>query len=107
MTAAIAAVARKTLLERRAQVGRLKSHNEADGQSLGLEAPREIASNKELAGVLLSLSDRERHEVLEIDAALARIEAGVWGQCESCHERIAAARLAAVPEARRCVSCAA
>jgi hypothetical protein len=37
--------------------------------------------------------------------ALARIAAGTYGTCESCHELIPAARLDAVPYARRCATC--
>ena len=103
------AVARKNLLGRRAKVARMMSNNETDGQSLRENEKdwQELASNEEIADVLLRLSERERHEVTEIDAALARIDAGVWGHCEKCGQKVAQARLAAVPEARLCLPCAA
>ena len=41
----------------------------------------------------------------EIDAALARVEAGTYGICESCGKPIPEARLEAVPEATLCVGC--
>lgn len=43
----------------------------------------------------------------EVDAALARMEAGSYGTCSSCGLEIPAARLEARPTARTCVGCAA
>jgi len=43
---------------------------------------------------------REDLELTEIDAALARIEAGTYGICEATGEPIAAARLRAIPWTR-------
>jgi DnaK suppressor protein len=37
--------------------------------------------------------------------ALAKLENGTYGTCETCHRPIPAARLEAVPYARRCLSC--
>lgn len=48
-----------------------------------------------------------RHHLAEVDAALARLEGGSYGRCESCGRDIPGARLEARPFARRCVTCAA
>jgi DnaK suppressor protein len=40
-----------------------------------------------------------------IQAALARIDAGTYGICDTCGETISAARLTAMPAAPRCVAC--
>jgi RNA polymerase-binding transcription factor DksA len=37
--------------------------------------------------------------------ALAKLTSGTYGNCETCHDPIPAARLEAVPYARRCVAC--
>lgn len=37
--------------------------------------------------------------------ALAKLATGTFGKCETCHHLIPAARLEAVPYARRCVAC--
>ena len=37
--------------------------------------------------------------------ALAKLASGTYGNCETCHRPIPAARLEAVPYARRCLSC--
>jgi DnaK suppressor protein len=52
-----------------------------------------------------AIGERETAELAEIDAALARIEAGSYGQCTDCGVDIAPARLQASPEAPRCISC--
>ena len=44
-------------------------------------------------------------ELAEVDAALARMRAGTYGECRDCGESIAPARLAASPTATRCVAC--
>ncbi len=51
----------------------------------------------------LSLLTTLEHELVEIEAALARIEDGTYGVCEVCGEAIASERLEAVPAARFCV----
>ena len=54
---------------------------------------------------LTALDEQGRRELEAIQAALARIEAGTYGMCETCGETISAARLMAMPTARRCVAC--
>lgn len=46
-----------------------------------------------------------QEELTAVDAALARIENGMYGTCLSCHEPISAARLDAVPHAALCRNC--
>ncbi len=53
----------------------------------------------------LALSAQATAAVQEIDDALAKIERGTYGLCESCGEVIPAARLEALPYARLCVAC--
>ncbi len=47
-----------------------------------------------------------RHHLAELDAALARVDAGVYGTCEVCGSAIGDARLDALPAARTCIHCA-
>ena len=44
-------------------------------------------------------------ELAAVDAALKRIEDGVYGQCTECGAEIPGARLHAAPEAERCIDC--
>ena len=47
-----------------------------------------------------------RHETLAgIDAALSRLDAGMYGICRDCNQPIALERLRALPFAARCMSC--
>ncbi|GGH34497.1 TraR/DksA family transcriptional regulator [Microbacterium album] len=55
---------------------------------------------------LAGLSAAARRELTDIDAALARLDAGEAGVCESCGEPIPEGRLRARPTATRCVVCA-
>ena len=57
------------------------------------------------AGELQSLPEAESNEVMEIDAALKRIEHGRYGWCERCSGGIGTQRLNALPETRYCLSC--
>ena len=49
------------------------------------------------------LEEGAHQTLIEIDAALQRIEGGTYGQCERCGKPIAAGRLAAIPWARLCI----
>lgn len=50
--------------------------------------------------------ERERRTLREIDAALARLQAGEYGVCGTCGTSIPKVRLEALPWARLCVNCA-
>ncbi len=54
---------------------------------------------------LTALDEQGRRQIAAIQAALARIDAGTYGICETCGETISTARLSAMPMARLCVSC--
>lgn len=56
--------------------------------------------------VLEQLGLTELAEVNRIDAALARIADGTYGQCQKCGEDISAERLAVLPDTPFCKSCA-
>jgi RNA polymerase-binding transcription factor DksA len=53
----------------------------------------------------LHLSAQAQAAIEEIDAALAKIEEGTYGTCESCGNPVPKARLEAIPHARLCVTC--
>jgi RNA polymerase-binding transcription factor DksA len=98
--------AKETLLQHRASILRLRGGNDAGVSSLaGERRVDELAENEEISGVLVLLSERETRELREVDAALARIERGTWGLCETCHRPMDGKRLKALPEARTCTTC--
>lgn len=45
-------------------------------------------------------------QLTEVEAAIDRLAAGIYGVCEQCGQPIAAARLEARPAARTCIACA-
>lgn len=77
---------------------------------LAMDADRDIERTdrvqEEAAEVtLIALDEQGRQEMAAIQAALACIDAGTYGICDTCGETISMARLTAMPVARRCVSC--
>ncbi len=55
---------------------------------------------------VVALLDQARQRLADVEAALARREAGDYGTCENCGRPIAPERLAARPAARTCIDCA-
>lgn len=53
------------------------------------------------------LGENQRREVQQIDAVMARIDAGEYGICRDCEQDIDPRRLAALPYALLCTDCAA
>lgn len=53
-----------------------------------------------------ALAESTSRQIAEIDAALARIDAGTFGICEGCGSRISSERLEARPMASLCLTCA-
>ncbi len=66
------------------------------------DSSAQVATERELE---FAIDDREAEELVIIDSALARIEAGIYGECIDCGTDIAPARLQASPEVPRCISC--
>lgn len=84
-------------------------------QDVGKSNPKDLAGpvydlkDESLAQMLhdVRLADMHRdiQEVLDIDAALQRMQAGRYGICTDCGKRIPLARLRAYPTAKRCRVC--
>ena len=68
--------------------------DEADASSKLFEREHELA-----------LSNNTRELLEQTEHALVRIEAGTYGECESCGKPIGKARLQAFPRATLCVAC--
>jgi DnaK suppressor protein len=58
------------------------------------------------ARVLVRLGNTDARALGDIVTAIRRIDAGTYGRCERCGERISRARLEALPTTRRCIDCA-
>jgi DnaK suppressor protein len=77
---------------------------------LAMDADRDIertdrVQEEAVEVALTALDEQGRRELEAIQAALARLDAGTYGSCETCGEAISPARLTAMPTARRCVAC--
>ena len=70
------------------RVGRLSRMDAMQAQAMSLETGR-----------------RRRQYILEVEAAIKRIEAGDYGDCFECGEAINPKRLEANPRATLCISC--
>lgn len=56
--------------------------------------------------MVAALAGSTRAHLSEVEAALARLDAGTYGICAGCGRPIAEARLEARPSAVRCIDCA-
>ena len=96
----------KSLIKMRTDILRLVEVNKSADLSaadVGDEADQATqSSERELQ---FELSDNERNSLDAVEAALRKIDTGVYGICESCHGKIAAPRLKAIPHARYCIGC--
>ena len=52
-----------------------------------------------------AMVDELKEKMIEIDAALGRIEDGTYGTCLECSTAIAESRLLVLPTARNCAEC--
>jgi DnaK suppressor protein len=93
--------------ERNRLVGQLREMGRGPGGTLSFDegfadsgqVTAERGEVDALAGTLLET-------LQEIEDALQKFAAGTYGECESCGNAIAPARLEAMPAARLCIDCA-
>lgn len=85
-------------------VGAMEALNELPGQTafpdLGDQATAEIDRN-----FMLRLKGREQKLLKKIEAALDRIDHGVFGICDKCGQEINLRRLEARPVTTMCIEC--
>jgi DnaK suppressor protein len=98
---------RQLLRERRTEI---LGEAERTAQGMGEEA--ESFADPTDRGVMegernrtLRIRDRERKLLSKIDAAIARLEAGTFGECSECGDPIGAERLRARPVTTLCIAC--
>lgn len=66
----------------------------------------DLGSEEYMQDMNALLAENEGYLAGEVRDALARIDAGTFGECEECRKGIAVERLEAIPFARHCVRCA-
>jgi DnaK suppressor protein len=83
-------------------------------REVGLFDDTQAADERERGGLdwtasgrraIMAIIDLTRSALDEVDAALARLDCGTYGICESCQEAIPIERLGVLPASRFCTSC--
>jgi len=101
---------REELQKRRRAI--LETTRRADAEIDALRAAErdpefeEGAQTEHEAFTLSRLGETQRREIVQIDAALARLDAGEYGSCADCDQEIDPRRLKALPYALLCAECA-
>ena len=93
---------RSILIAERSDRSVLAGAHEAMVAELTGQSDVDSILEREVAG---SSAARARGTIEEIDAALARMDSGAYGLCESCGLPVPLERLEAIPHARLCVAC--
>lgn len=99
---------RELLVKKRQELMRAYSISKGDSQSdldNGTEDYVDYAVNSYAREFLLSLTELERKQLLQVEEALSRIDRGEYGRCQQCAEEINRKRLEVQPWARHCVRC--
>lgn len=65
----------------------------------------DVAARSVARDLVFELTDNEKHLLDEVEAALRRVEKGVFGLCEACGDQIKVLRLKFMPYARYCIKC--
>lgn len=84
---------------------RQKNAQAADLMDQGVPDVGDSGLTDNLGEFLHLLSDSKREEILKIDDAIERLNAGTYGLCQECGEAIAIERLEVAPYTRFCVTC--
>jgi DnaK suppressor protein len=99
---------RKRLETRQQDLRRMVNRTQLDGRNADEDTAQDIADkaassyNKEF---LFHQSNADRQLLQMVEAALARLREGSFGECISCGKEINAKRLEAVPWTRHCIEC--
>lgn len=108
MDAKTVAKFRKALLEEKQRIlnnSKNTLSNELNISQDDLPDESDLAATELNQHLVFKLRDRERQLLVKIDEALARMDEGSFGTCESCEEPIEMKRLEARPVSTMCLSC--
>lgn len=99
---------KQQLLQLRKEI--LQGARDAQRESLnlgqdGVADIGDMSSTSYQLDVIRSLGETQRARIRDIDAALDRIDQGVYGICAACEEPIAPRRLEVRPFSRYCIDC--
>ncbi len=101
-------VYKEKLLARRNEIVKKLSEFRNESKEVEADIAQDVADKAESSYTkefLLSLSDAERDQLFQIDAALKRIERKEFGGCQMCQKEISKKRLNALPWTPYCIEC--
>lgn len=84
---------------------RLKEKKNMDMPEAEVGDPIDAASQSLDKEILFELSGNSHNTIGQIEAALRKIEKGIYGRCELCRQPIPKKRIKALPFARYCINC--
>jgi DnaK suppressor protein len=101
-------VYKKKLIVRRNEIVQRLSEFQNESKEVETDIAQDVADKAESSYTkefLLSLSDAEREQLFQIDAALKRIERKEFGSCQMCQKEINKKRMNALPWTPYCIEC--
>ena len=99
---------RQILLDRRSQIEGDVRTRIRDGRTERTEEVQDEGATSDAAlqnGIDFAVIQLKAETLARIDAALARLDTGMYGDCFDCGDEISDKRLRALPFAVRCTSC--
>jgi DnaK suppressor protein len=97
------------LLKELATIGQKNPSNEGDWEAKSTDLDSDSADENETADVMESLDenkailDQLEIQLIQVESALGKIEAGTYGKCNTCSKDIPEERLEANPAALTCM----
>ena len=96
---------RKKLLEMREDLVKTVKNQQVGEADSETGDPADQASQSIEKEIMFELSDTERINLDQVEAALRKIDKRSYGVCEACRKPISKPRLDALPFARYCIAC--
>ena len=84
---------------------RLKNKKDMDMPEAEVGDPIDDATRSLDKEILFELSGNAHNTIEQIEAALRKMDKGIYGTCEICRQPIPKKRIKALPFARYCVNC--
>ena len=99
---------RKLLIERRSRLLDKSRTKLGEVEELGTDGSGDSADRAAVSldrDIMVDSAARETREIRDIEAALAKIDAGTYGTCDECSSAIPMTRLEYMPNAQFCIAC--
>jgi DnaK suppressor protein len=97
------------LVELRADVHAAEQERQRAGDDIDVVGEvgdrKDEAMRDQLSALSGQQDERDREEMHRVEAAMRRLDAGTYGDCETCAEPIPLKRLLVQPAAARCADC--